>query len=124
MLFAGLLCFFMFIDLKQTVAQEVQVPIFLPYSGRYNEWDITLTNRLTGFTYEFHTTNATFNTFILGTVTAGNYDITYDSSYFPRVFDFGVSNPNYYHWRQYGSSFIWFNAPIDENTILNIDEGY
>lgn len=124
MLFAGVLCFFMLTGLKKSVAQDVQVGIYLPYSGHYNEWDITLTNVYTGDSYEFHTNSTTFNTNVLGTVPAGTYNIDYQSIYFPTGFDFGVTSTDYYHYQIHRSSFRWFSAPIDATTFLIIDEGY
>jgi len=124
MMFAGVLCLFMLTGLKKSVAQDVQVGIYLPYSGNYNEWDITLINDITGETYEFHTNSTTFNTQILGTVPAGHYNIDYQSIYFPTGFDFGVTSTDYYHYQIHRSAFRWFTAPIDETTFLIIDEGY
>ena len=124
MLFAAILCFFMLTGMKKSVAQDVQVPIYLPYSGHYNDWYITFTKVGTTESYFFHTDNSTFNSQILGTLPAGTYDIEFQSGYFPKAFDFGVCGLNYYQYKIRSDGFFWLGAVIDETTYLAIDEGY
>lgn len=124
MMFIGALCFFMLTGLKQSLAQDVEVGVYFPSSGRYNEWDITLVNWNTGERYEFHTNSTTAQTNILGTVPAGRYNIDFQSNYFPLGFDFGVAGTNYYHYEVHYGTFTFYSAQIDTGTSIFIDEGY
>lgn len=127
MLFFGALCFFMLTGLKQSVAQDVpnvEVGIYLPSSGNYNEFYITFINQNTGERFEFHTDNNTAHTNVLGTIPAGLYNIDFQWDYWTTGFDFGVTSTDFYHYEAHHSAFTYYSAPVDALTILHIDEGY
>lgn len=123
----GVLCFFMLIGLKQSNAQNVQIGINLPYSGNYNEWNLTFTNESTYEVYYFTTGDANFSSQILGSLPAGTYTIEFADAggYFPwEGFDFGVCGNNYYSFKTRNDNFTWYHAIIDASTSIQIDEGY
>lgn len=124
MMFVGVMCFFMLTGLQKSVAQDVEVPIYLPYSGNYNFWDITFTKVGTTESYYFHTDNNTFNTKVLGTLPVGTYDIEFQSSHFPNGFDFGIWGYETYAFKIKSDGFTWHGVNIDEYTSMAIDEGY
>lgn len=122
---SAVLCFLMLTGLKQSIAQDVEVGLNLPYSGNYNEWSIKFTNQATSEVFYFETDDDSFDSHILGTMPAGTYTIEFDSAYFPWYgFDFGVCGNDYYHFRTSNSSFTWYSAVIDASTVIQIDEGY
>jgi hypothetical protein len=101
---------------------DVTVTVYLPYTGMYNEWVITFIDQNTNW-YEFHTTDETFETQILGTLPAGTYTVDIQSGYFPHPFDFWMSSPNYSSHRAVGDGFTWYNVVVEEGSVLQIDEG-
>ncbi|MDQ0639356.1 hypothetical protein QF042_002921 [Pedobacter sp. W3I1] len=124
MMFSGILCFFLLTGLTRAVAQDVEVPIYLPYSGNYNDWYITFTKVGTTESYYFHTDDDTFESKVLGTLPAGNYDIEFQSSHFPNGFDFGIWGNETYSFKIRSDGFIWYGVTIDQYTSMAIDEGY
>jgi|GEM_PF-1146016 len=127
LMMSGVLCFLMLTGLKRSIAQDVELPITLPYSGNYNEWTITFTSETFPYQqYYFETDDDTYDSQILGTLPAGTYTIEFNSGHFngSRGFDFGVTGQNYYMYKIRSDSFTWSGAVIDSSTAIHIDEGY
>lgn len=104
---------------------SINLPIYLPYSGRYNEWTITFHDVYSSDTYILYSNNSTFNSGILGTVPYGTYNIEFDCPYFPLGFDFGVySDTNGITFGPKSDSFTKYNQVIDAGSYIQIDEGY
>jgi hypothetical protein len=119
---ALLLCIFL-TGFTRSNAQDVDVYINMPYSGNYNNWSIDFYNNLTQDHYHFETNDATFPTNYLGTVPAGTYRIEFNSDYYGG-FDYGVTGPNFYQYHSSGNSYTFYNALIEPETTIQIDEGY
>ena len=128
LMIAGVLCFFMLTGLKKSVAQDVQVKVFLPYSGNYNEWNITFTNENTNEVYYFETDNTTFSSAILGTVPAGTYRIDFDRNWYTSssAFEIGVYLPpsNSYIYKVVDSSINFDHIVVEEGTDITISQDY
>lgn len=124
MMFTGVLCLFMLTSFQKSAAQDVDVPIYLPWSGNYNDWYITFTKVGTSDTYYFHTNNDTFNSKVLGALPTGTYDIEFQSPHFPAGFDFGIWGLNTYDFKIRSDGFTWYGVTIDEYTLITIDAGY
>lgn len=118
---ALLLCMFL-TGFTRSVAQDVEVGIWLPYSGNYNNWSIEFFGN-DGSYYSFYTNDDMFENHILGTIPAGTYRIEFNSGY-SGGFDYGVTGPTYYHYHADGNYYTWYGAVIEEGTSIMIDEGY
>jgi hypothetical protein len=104
---------------------DVEITIQFPYSGYYNEWIVTFTNRVPPYDqYQFETTLAQYpngvpgQSGILGIIPEGNYDIEFNSPYSSDQFDYDLFT---YTRSGYGYH-TFYNVPVaNPDTYLIID---
>src|ERR1700754_3571615 len=87
-----LLCGMFLSGFSKAAAQTpATVLVYLPTSGSYNDWFITLVDRATTQQYAFQPNSGQYPSGYLGTVPEGDYDVYFTSSYSTN-FLFGVQN--------------------------------
>lgn len=116
------LLFFMTLSgstIRLSQQQEVEVGIVLPYSGSFNEWQITFIGN--GDPIEFETDDDTFDSEVLGSVPPGEYRIEFNSGYGNSTFDIEAFGPE-------GSDLVWgvpyatiYDFEIGEDSSIKID---
>lgn len=110
---------------KTSYAQDVEIPIILPYTGNFNEWTITFTNGTN--TYTFETDDETFDSGILGTLPKGTYTINFNSPYFSSEnFDILVYDGSDLtgHGITSFTDLTLYNVVIGDEPLVQIDAGY
>lgn len=111
---------------KSSYAQDTEVRIILPYTGKFNEWNIKFKDGTN--TYTFETNNETFESGVLGTLPEGTYTVTFSSPYFSyENFDILVytSDPNVYsRGITQSTDLTLYRVVVDHDTFVQIDAGY
>ena len=118
--------FILLVSFKSSYAQDTEVKIILPYTGKFNEWIIKFKDGTN--TYTFETNNETFESGVLGTLPEGTYTVTFSSPYFSyENFDILVytSDPNVYsRGTTQSTDLTLYRVVVDHDTFIQIDAGY
>ncbi|MCL4637588.1 MULTISPECIES: hypothetical protein [Olivibacter] len=117
--------FILLASFKSSYAQNVEVPIILPYTGNFNNWIITFTSG--SDTYTFETNDDTFDSGILGTLPKGTYTINFNSPYFSSEnFDILVYDGSDLtgHGITSFTDLTLYNVVIGDEPLIQIDAGY
>jgi hypothetical protein len=121
----ALICTMLLTGFTRSVAQDVEIEINLPYSGNFNEWFITFYDRNSDAVYYFETDDGTFDSDILGTIPAGSYNVEFNCPYFPwEGFDINIYGPNVDKTKIVNDAVTIYDVPIEDGTVIRIDEGY
>ncbi|MFC0318430.1 MULTISPECIES: hypothetical protein [Olivibacter] len=117
--------FILLASFKSSYAQNVEIPIILPYTGNFNNWIITFTSG--SDTYTFETNDDTFDSGVIGMLPKGTYTVNFDCPYFgSENFDILVYNGGEIVRQGITSSrdLTLYNVVIGDEPLIQIDAGY